>query len=362
MAAFTGHGAPTHATLSGLGTERPAWSASRSWKSVHLRASPTTAEPCEEALFPVVPSVLPERETLELVQQRLTALREAGLWPHGRRDLWTDALGVVCLLTLHRKLDEERYLGEAEWVAQEVDRVLGRRRGIRMGESPEARGQHFRSQILWLFALHRLGETLPPYRHRALALVREIHAPFVRPGVGILARMDEDLRHPFPGSGPGRVEVFLALAVYRLLGDEALSAEIEEVEGLVERTYRSLAPDHGIDLGLLLWTTHFFPREDWSVLLRERVLMAMDARWVDPPGYFRRNLAEPWSGPLRPHRLALTNLTMTVGLQAHGVWPHRVRRVQRYFLEDYPWEREGQDPLGLLLTCASLHPGLLLQS
>lgn len=308
-----------------------------------------------------MPSVLPEKETLELVLRRLAGLREAGLWPHGRRDLWTDALGVVCLLTLHQELQEERYLAEAEWVAQEVDRVLGRRRGIRMGESPEARGQYFRSQILWLFALHRLGESLPRYRQRALALVREIHAPFVRPRVGIHSRMDEDLRGPFPGSGPGRIEVFLALAVYRLLDAEALSAEIEEVEGLVERTYRSLAPDHGIDLGLLLWSTHFFPRENWSILLRERVLTALDGRWVDPPGYFRRNLPEPWSGPMRQDRLALTNLTITVGLQAHGVWPHRVRRVQRYFLEDYRWEGEGKDPLGPLLMCISLHPGLLLR-
>ncbi len=308
-----------------------------------------------------MPHLKPTSQTLELVLERLGRVREQGIWPRGKRDLWTDALGVLCLLSLHRELGEERYLAEAEWVAQEVDRVLGRRRGIRMGERSDAQGQYFRSQALWVYALHRLGQLQPPYQHRALALVREIHAPFVRPGVGIFSRMDEDLKKPFPGSGPGKLEVFLALAVYRQLGPDALRPEIEELEGMVERTYRALAPDHGLDLGLLLWIAHFFPAQPWSLLLRERVLAALDARWVDPPGYFRRNLPEPWSGPVRSNRLALTNLTAAIGLQAQGVWAHRVRRIHRHFLDHYPWEPDEGDPLAPILTCASLHPGLLLR-
>ncbi len=310
---------------------------------------------------PLAAHVIPTSQHLELVLDRLGRIREQGLWPNGKRDLWTDALGVLCLLSLHRELGEESFLAEAEWVAQEVDRVLGRRRGIRMGEKPEAGGQYFRSEALWVFALERLGRILPRFRSRALALVREIHAPFVRPGVGIISRMDEELRRPFPGSGPGRLEVFLALAVYRQLGEDALGPEIEELEPMVQSTYRTLAPDHGVDLGLLLWITHFFPAEPWSLLLRERVLAALDARWVDPPGYFRRNLPEPWSGPVRPNRLALSNLTATVGLQAQGVWVHRVLRVHRYFLDAYPWEPDLDDPLAPILTCVSLHPGVLLR-
>jgi hypothetical protein len=308
-----------------------------------------------------VPELKPTSRTLDLVLERLGRTQEQGLWPCGKRDLWTDALGVLCLLSLHRELGEERYLSEAEWVAQEVDRVLGRRRGIRMGERTDAQGQDFRSQALWVYALHRLGQIRPPFLHRALALVREIHAPFVRPGVGIFSRMDEDLKRPFPGSGPAKLEVFLALAVYRQLGPDTLRPEIEELEGMVERTYRALAPDHGVDLGLLLWITHFFPNEAWSLLLRERVLSALDARWVDPPGYFRRNIPEPWSVPVRSNRLALTNLTAAIGLQGQGVWVHRVLRIHRYFLEHYPWEPDDGDPLPSILTCASLHPGLLLR-
>ncbi|MGD2120354.1 MAG: hypothetical protein PVJ76_01350 [Gemmatimonadota bacterium] len=299
---------------------------------------------------------------LALVLDRLGWIREFGIWPHGPRDLLTDALGVICLTSIHEVLKDHWALGEAEWVAKEVDRVLGRRKGIRTAEWVDGCGQTFRSLALWIFALHRLGQILPPYKTRALDLVREVHAPFVRPGAGIIARMEEDLSRPFEGSGPGLLEVFLGLAVYREVGADSLGPEIEELEGMVLKTYQSLAPDHGIDLGLLLWITHFFPDTPWALFLRERALAALDTRWVDPPGYFRRNLPEPWDGPVRSNRLALANLTAAVGLQAQGVWSDRVERLHRYFLEEYPWEVDMNDALAPILTCISLRPGLFLST
>jgi hypothetical protein len=302
----------------------------------------------------------PTEEGLELVLDRLGRVRDYGIWPHGPRDLWTDALGVICLASVHRVLGEKRILAEAEWVALEVDRVLGRRKGIRTAERVDGRGQTFRSLALWVFALHRLGEFLPPYRQRALDLVREIHAPFVRPGLGIIGRMEEDLSGPYGDSGPGLLEVFLGLAVYRQVGAEALTPEIEELEAMVQSTYRSLAPDSSVDLGLILWITHFFPDEAWALDLRERALAGLDGRWVDPPGYFRRNLPEPWDGPVRSNRLAISNLSTSIGLQAQGVWKDRVGRLHRYFLQDYNWEVDMDDALAPLLTCISLWPALFL--
>jgi len=305
-------------------------------------------------------AAMPANENLDLVTDRLCRIRDEGLWPTGLRDLWVDALGVVCLLSLFKTTGDARYLAEAEWVAHEVDRVLGRRRGIRIAERSDAPGQTFRSQALWLFALHRLGQIRPQYKTRALALVREIHAPFVRPRAGIFSRMEENLAGPFPGSDSGRLEVFLGLAVYRQLDPDALAPEIEELEGLVAQTYQSLAPDHGADLGLLLWATHLLPHETWSLLLRERAVNALDERWVDPPGYFRRNLSEPWNSPMRANRLAITNLSVAIGLQAQGLWAHRVQRLHQYFTTQYPWEPAPQDPLSHLLLCLSHNPGLLL--
>jgi len=295
------------------------------------------------------------------VLDRLEHIRREGVWPHGPRDLWADALGLILLLSIYQELGEEEYLREAEWLALEVDRVLGRRRGIRMAEHPDGQGQSFRSLAIWIFALHRLGQFLPPFQARALALVREIHAPFVRPDEGIISRMDEGLGRPFPASEAGKLEVFLGLSVYRLVGPEALRPEIEELEGMVRKTCRSLAPDNGADLGLLLWTAHFFPGEPLSILLRESALAALDARWISPPGYFRRSLSDPWNGPVRSDFLAITNFSAAIGLQAQGVWTHRVQAIHRYFRDSYSWDSRPSDPLASVLYPASLRPGLLLR-
>ena len=48
-------------------------------------------------------------------------------------------------------------LDEAEWLVAEVDLVLGRPRGIRIGEASDRDGQYFHYLAMWLFALARLG-------------------------------------------------------------------------------------------------------------------------------------------------------------------------------------------------------------
>jgi hypothetical protein len=63
---------------------------------------------------------------------KLSWTRAERSWPSGPRYLWTDVFGVVLLVSLYAALEERRYLDEAEWVVVEVDRVLGRSRGIRM--------------------------------------------------------------------------------------------------------------------------------------------------------------------------------------------------------------------------------------
>ena len=70
-------------------------------------------------------------------------MRRERIWPNGLRYLWTDAFGVVLLVSLCDELGEERFLEQAEWVVGEVDRVLGRPRGIRIGEESDRDGQYY---------------------------------------------------------------------------------------------------------------------------------------------------------------------------------------------------------------------------
>ena len=132
--------------------------------------------------------------------RKLEWMRSERIWPNGPRYLWTDAFGVVLLVSLADELGEDGYLREAEGVVAEVGRVLGRPRGIRIGEAPDRDGQYFHYLAMWLFALHVLAERRPGYRPQAIEVVRQIHPRFVRPGIGVIWKMREDLSAPYPGS------------------------------------------------------------------------------------------------------------------------------------------------------------------
>ena len=147
-------------------------------------------------------------------------MRAEGIWPNGRRYLWTDAFGVVLLVSLYAASEERRYLDEAEWVVAEVDRVLGRSRGIRIGEAPDRDGQYFHYLAMWLFALSVLGRHVPDYRQKGVELVRQIHDRFVVPDRGVVWKMNEDLSAPYPGYGFGALDAFDGYVSYRLLDEK----------------------------------------------------------------------------------------------------------------------------------------------
>src|SRR5450755_247960 len=140
----------------------------------------------------------PCRDT-RCVLDKLDWMRAQGIWPGGRRYLWTDAFGVVLLVSLYAALEERKYLDEAEWVVAEVDRVLGLRRGIRIGEAPDRDGQYFHYLAIWLYALAVFGRHLPDYRQKGVELVRQIHDRFVLPNRGVVWKMNEDLSARYPG-------------------------------------------------------------------------------------------------------------------------------------------------------------------
>src|SRR5438270_12333509 len=77
------------------------------------------------------------------VLAKLDWMQSERIWPNGLRYLWTDAFGLVLLVSLYRQLRETEYLQAAEHLVAEVERVLGRRWGIRIGEAPDRDGQYF---------------------------------------------------------------------------------------------------------------------------------------------------------------------------------------------------------------------------
>src|SRR5215208_8284277 len=171
---------------------------------------------------------------IDYVLAKLDWMRTEGIWPNGLRYLWTDAFGVVLLVSLYRQLGDERWLDQAEQLVGEVERVLGRPRGIRIGEASDRDGQYFHYLAMWLFALARLGDLKPEYRERGVALARTIHPAFMIPGRGVIWKMKEDLSGPYPGHGLGTMDAYDGYVAYRMLDEEALVPEIAQMRDLME--------------------------------------------------------------------------------------------------------------------------------
>lgn len=285
--------------------------------------------------------------------QKLAWMRRERIWPNGLRYLWTDAFGVVLLVSLYEALDEKRWLDEAEWVVAEVNRVLGRERGIRIGEEPDRDGQYFHYLAMWLYALAVLGRHIPRYRDDGIALVHQIHDAFVIPGRGVVWKMREDLSGPYPGYGLGALDAFDGYVSYRLLDEEGLGPEIADMRRLIDLTAPSLLITQDLGIGMMLWMTHFFPEEDWACVQRERCLGMLERMWM-PEGYFCR---EP---PLPSTKFAFTNYGVSVGLQAVGAMPDYVNRLNAFF-ETY---RAGDDydaaAITHVMACSSHFPGRLV--
>src|SRR5215211_3857789 len=203
-------------------------------------------------------------------------MRSERIWPNGLRYLWTDAFGVVLYVSLYRATGKQSWLAAAVDLVGEVERVLGRAKGLRIGEAPDRDGQYFHYLAMWLFALARLGDVKPEYRQRGIALARDIHRAFVIPGRGVVWKMKEDLSGPYPGYGLGAMDAYDGYVSYRMLDEEALVPEIAQMRDLMERDWRTLDIDQDLGLGMMLWLAHFFLDEPWAVAHTKRALQTLD--------------------------------------------------------------------------------------
>jgi len=288
------------------------------------------------------------------VLDKLAWTRAQGIWPNGLRYLWTDAFGVVLLVSLYAELEEHKYLDEAEGVVAEVDRVLGRRRGIRIGEAPGRDGQYFHYLAMWLYALSVLGRHLPDYRCKGVELVRQIHDRFVVPNRGVMWKMNEDLSASYPGYGFGALDAFDGYVSYRLLDEKALAREIADMRVLIDRSAPDLQITQDLGLGMMLWMTHFFPGEDWAKTQKARCLSMLDPMWIEE-GYFCR---EP---RLHDVKFAFTNYGVSVGLQAVNAMSERVQRLNAFFEAYRSGDEYDREAITHVMACSSHFPGYLVR-
>ena len=291
---------------------------------------------------------------VDYVLRKLDWMRGERIWPNGLRYLWTDAFGVVNYVSLFRATGDPQWLDSAEALVAEVERVLGRSRGLRIGEAPDRDGQYFHYLAMWMFALARLGEHRRSYRERGIELVRQVHPAFVLPGRGVIWKMREDLSGPYPGYGLGAMDAFDGYVSYRLLGEDALAEEIADMKAIIEAQYRTLDIDQDLGLGMMLWLAHFFPNEEWARVQRARALENLDLLWTDPPGFFAR-------ASYAPHvRIAFANYGVALGLRAAGAWPERVDELNACFEQWRSGDEYDREAITWVMACTAHLPGAFL--
>lgn len=292
---------------------------------------------------------------VDYVLAKLDWMEAERIWPNGLRYLWTDAFGVLLYLSLHRETGNTRWLERTEALVAEVERVLGRPKGLRIGEASDRDGQYFHYLAMWLTALARFGEIEPKYRAKGIAIARDIHSAFVVPGVGVIWKMREDLSGPYPGYGFGALDAFDGYVAYRLLGEDELASEIAEMRTLIDQQYRTLDVDQDLGLGMMLWLAHFFPEEDWAKHQTIRSIEALDQMWNNPQGFFSR------ASYARHVRIAFANYGVSIGLQSADVWPDRVERLNSYFEAYRSGDEYDREAITHVMACNSHLPGLLIK-
>ncbi|MGO9995302.1 MAG: hypothetical protein ACLPTF_22680 [Steroidobacteraceae bacterium] len=285
---------------------------------------------------------------------KLAWMRGQGIWPNGLRYLWTDAFGLVLLVSLYAESGERKYLDQAESLVADVVRILGRPRGIRIGEAPDRDGQYFHYLAMWLYGLSILGRHIADYRRMGVELVRQIHDAFVQRGRGVIWKMKEDLSGPYPGYGFGALDAFDGYVAYNALDATALADEIADMHRLIEQSAPDLHVTQDLGLGMMLWMTQFFPEERWAVTHRARSLKMLDRMWIDE-GYFCR---EPGA---RDVKFAFTNYGVSIGLQAVNAMPQQIRRLNAYFETYRSGDEYDRDPITHVMACSSHFPGHLMR-
>ena len=116
-------------------------------------------------------------KNIDYVLRKLAWMRSQRIWPNGLRYLWTDAFGLVLLVSLYEALNEEPYLDGAKELVARSTACLGESAAFVSGKSPTAMGSistispcGFMLSVCW-------GATSQPIATREL---RACHPPAFR--------------------------------------------------------------------------------------------------------------------------------------------------------------------------------------
>jgi hypothetical protein len=275
------------------------------------------------------------------VVARLAAVRVGNQWPKGADASWTDAFGLMLLVSLYRWTGDTQYIVEARSLVAAAEAVLRPREQSRL------------DLAAWILALGRLARVEPEYRRHAVDLAHRVHERFATRNAA--RRTDTASRTCYPSERNEleTVELFLGYVAYRSLDEPGLSAVIADLREQIERSYRDLVVTRDLALGLMLWMTHLHPDEPWAELQRGRCLRVLEHLWVSPPGYFCR---EPG---LTREKSALANHVISIGLQVVGAMPERVEKLRSSRARHSPDEPDDQGATLLLACCADV-PGELV--
>lgn len=77
----------------------------------------------------------------------------------------------------------------------------------------------------------------------------------------------------------------------------------------------------------------------------------LDQMWIDPPGYFCRELGAP------SVKFAFTNYGVSLGLQAVEAWPERVARLNSFFETYRSGDEYDGEAITHVMACVSVFPG-----
>lgn len=102
---------------------------------------------------------------LDCVLAKLNWMQANRIWPNAMRSVDRRLRRRAPGLALRKARKNPMYLDCAERLVAEVDRVLGRPRGLRIGQEPYRDGQYFHYLAMWLYALAVLVPDVPIEMH-----------------------------------------------------------------------------------------------------------------------------------------------------------------------------------------------------